>query len=424
MFNFKFKKYFMKINFNTKTLLSVFMVMYFTVFGLIAQDIDILIKNGHVIDPKNQIDGRFDVAIAGGKILRVAANIPASSARRVIDAQGKYVTPGFIDIHTHVFFGTNSGFADGFESLSPDDITFKAGITTVVDAGTSGWRNFPTFKRNVIDRSSTRVLAFLSISGGGMNIPAEEDVNDMDAWMTSLVANRNPEIVGIKLGHYRGSDWTPFDRSIEACELANVPLLLECHLREYPLDEILRRMRKGDIFTHTYCAASDRECILDEMGILKNSVIQAKDKGVLFDVGHGGAMFHFDIAIPALRQGLKPDSFGSDLHRSSMNGGMRSMIETMSKFLNMGMTLNEVINAATWSPAQAIKRPELGNLSPGSDADVAIISVRTGSFGFVDTRNQRLAGDRRLEAEVTIRAGRVVWDLNGMAAWGQESRNR
>jgi dihydroorotase len=126
-------------------------------------------------------------------------------------------------------------------------------------------------------------------------------------------------------------------------------------------------------------------------------------------------MFHFDIAIPALAQGLTPDSFGSDLHRSSMNGGMRSMIETMSKFLNMGMSLSEVINVATWSSAQAIKRPDLGNLSVGSEADIAIISIRKGNFGFLDTRNQRLSGDRRLEAEMTIRAGRIVWDFNGMA---------
>jgi len=398
----------------------LFFLLALVFFNMTAQSqqIDILLKGGHVIDPKNNIDGIFDVAITAGKITNVAPNIPASEARRVIDAKDLYVTPGFIDIHTHVFVGSNQGFADGWSSLSPDVITFKSGITTVVDAGTSGWRSFPLFKRNVIDRSATRVLAFLNIAGGGMTgFPSEEDVNDMDARMTSLVINQNPGIiVGVKLGHYNGTDWAPFDRSLEASSLANVPLFLECHLREYPLDEILRRLRKGDIFTHTYCTASDRECILDENGILKNSVIQAREKGVLFDVGHGGAMFHFDVAIPAMKQGLTPDSFGSDLHRSSMNGGMRSMIETMSKFLNMGMSLNEVINVATWSPAQAIKRPDLGNLSVGSDADIAIISVRKGNFGFVDTRNQRLSGDRRLEAEMTIRAGRIVWDFNGLAA--------
>ena len=383
-----------------------------------SREIDILFKGGHVIDPKNNIDGIMDVAVKDGKIARVERNINSTDVAQIVDAKGTYVTPGFIDPHTHVFVGSNSTFADGFSSLSPDDITFKAGITTVVDAGTSGWRNFPLFKRNVIDRSSTRVLSFINIAGGGMTgFPSEEDMNDMSVQMTSnIISQHSGIIVGVKLGHFRGKEWTPFDRTLEVCDIANVPLFLECHLREYPLDEIMKRLRKGDIFSHTYCAAGDRECILDENGIIKKTVIDAKNKGVLFDVGHGGGMFHFDIAIPMLKQGLKPDSFGSDLHRSSMNSGMRSMIETMSKFLNMGMSLSEVINAATWSPAQAIKRPDLGNLSVGSDADIAVVSVRQGSFGFVDTRNQRLPGDRRLEAEMTIRAGRVVWDLNGMAA--------
>jgi dihydroorotase len=386
--------------------------------GITAQEIDMLIKNGHVIDPRNGIDEQMDVAISEGKILKVARNIPSTEAKKTIDATGMYVTPGFIDPHTHVFVGNNQGFADGFSCVSPDDITLKAGITTVVDAGTSGWRNFPLFKNNIIDRSTTRVLAFLNIAGSGMTgFPSEEDMNDMDARMTSLVVKQYPDIiVGVKLGHFRGKEWIPFERAIEACEIANVPFFLECHLPEYPLDELLKRMRPGDIFTHTYCTASDRECILNDKGILKNSVIEAQKKGVFFDVGHGGAMFHFDIAIPALRQGLKPSSFGSDLHRSSMNSGMKNMLETMSKFLNLGMSLQDVINSATWSPASYLKHTEIGNLSQGAEADIAVISVRKGSFGFIDTRNNKLAGDKRLEAEMTIKGGKVVWDLNGLAA--------
>jgi len=152
-----------------------------------SQDIDLLIRNGHVIDPRNNIDGVMDVAVSGGKILKVAAGIPQGTAKKVIDASGMYVTPGFIDLHTHVFVGSNQGFADGFSCISPDDITLKAGITTVVDAGTSGWRSFPLFKKNIIDRSTTRVLAFLNIAGNGMTgFPSEEDMNDMDSRMTSL----------------------------------------------------------------------------------------------------------------------------------------------------------------------------------------------------------------------------------------------
>ena len=396
---------------------SAFLIMIISQ-GIMAQEIDLLIKNGHVIDPKNNIDSPMDIAISGGKILKIDKGIPSANPKRIIDATGMYVTPGFIDLHTHVFVGNNPGFADGFSCVSPDDITLKAGITTVVDAGTSGWRNFPLFKKNIIDRSTTRVLAFLNIAGSGMTgFPSEEDMNDMDARMTSLVIKQYPEIiVGVELGHFRGKEWMPFDRSIEACEVADVPLFLECHLPEYSLDELLKRMRPGDIFSHTYCTASDRECILDDKGKLKNSVIEAQKKGVLFDVGHGGGMFHFDVAAPALKQGLKPDSFGSDLHRSSMNSGMKNMLETMSKFLNLGMTLQDVINSATWSPASAIKRSDIGHLSEGAVADIAIVSIRKGTFGFIDTKNNKLTGDRRLEAEMTIRAGKVVWDMNGLAA--------
>ena len=266
-------------------IIPVFVILLFQVMILHSQEIDILIKGGHVIDPGNKIDGIMDVAVANGKILRVAASIHAGNAKKVIDAGGLYVTPGLIDIHTHVFVGTNNGFADVFMCISPDDITLKAGITTVVDAGTSGWRNFPVFKRQVIDRSVTRVLAFLNIAGSGMTgFPSEEDLNDMDARMTSLVIDQYPEIiVGVKIGHYRGSYWAPFDRALEAAKLSDVPLIVECHMPQYPLEEILGRLRPGDIYTHSYCTAVDRDCLLDENLKIKPLVMEAKKKGVRFD---------------------------------------------------------------------------------------------------------------------------------------------
>jgi len=383
-----------------------------------SQEIDLLIKGGHVIDAGNKIDAKMDVAIANGRILKVARNIPGDKAKKVIDASDCYVAPGLIDPHTHVFVGSKSGFADGFNSVSPDDITLKAGITTVVDAGTSGWRNFPVFKEQVVDRSTTRVLSFLNIAGSGMTgFPTEEDVNDMDARMTAEVIKQYPDIiVGVKIGHYRGSDWIPFDRALEAAGVADVPLLVECHLPLLPLEDILERMRPGDIYTHTYCRASDRECLLDDDLIIRPYVLKALQKGVLFDVGHGGGMFHFDIAVPALEQGLLPSSFGSDLHRYSMNSGMKNMLDIMSKFLNMGMDLKDIVSRATWSSALSIKREDLGNLSEGAVADVVILSLREGEFGFIDTKRNKLTGSKKLEAELTIREGKVVWDLNGMAA--------
>jgi dihydroorotase len=398
-------------------LVSAIIILSLTA-SLAAQDIDILLKGGHVIDPKNNIDSRMDIAIANGKILKVAADIPSTGAKKIIDAEGLYVTPGLIDLHTHVFVGSKDGFADGFSCLSPDDITFKAGITTVVDAGTSGWRNFPLFRKQVIDRSQTRILAFLNIAGSGMTgFPSEEDINDMDPHMTALVIQQYPDIiVGVKIGHYRGNEWTPFDRAVEAGRIANVPLLLECHLPNLPLEGILERMRPGDIYTHTFCTAVDRTCILDDNGTVRPYVLEALKKGVRFDVGHGGGMFHFSVAVPAFKQGILPNSFGSDLHRFSMNSGMKNMLDIMSKYLNIGMTVQDIIFRATWNSANSIKRPDLGQLSEGAEADIAILSVRKGSFGFVDASGARMAGDRKFEAEMTIRAGKIVWDQNGLAA--------
>ena len=386
--------------------------------SVFAQEIDILLRGGHLIDAKNKINGRMDIAVSNGRIVKVSPSISSEKARKVIDLNGLYVTPGLIDIHTHVFVGPETGFANGFSSVSPDDFTFKSGVTTVADAGTSGWRSFPLFKQQVIDRSQTRVLAFLNIAGSGMTgFPHEEDINDMDARMTSLVIGQYPGIiVGVKIGHFRGSEWTPFDRAAEAARIFDVFFLVECHLPLLPLEGILARMKEGDIYTHSFCVASDRECLLDEKGRIKPFVADARKTGIKFDVGHGGGMFHFNIAIPAFRQGLWPDSFGTDFHRISMNSGMKNMLDIMSKYLNIGMSFEEIIFRATWNPAQSLKREDLGHLSEGAVADIAVFSIREGKFGFIDAAGCRLDGDRRIETELTIRSGKVVYDQNGISA--------
>ena len=384
-----------------------------------AQPYDILIRHGHVIDPKNQVDGEMDVAINEGKIVRIEAGIPAAQGKKVIDASGLYVIPGIIDIHTHVFVGSKpETFADGFSSLSPDDFTFRSGVTTVVDAGTSGWRNFAIFKHQVIDQSKTRVLAFLNIAGSGMSgSPGEEDVNDMDPQMTSLTIKKYPDIiVGVQIGHYSGNEWTPFDRAVEAGRLSGTPLLVECHLPKLSLEGQLGRMRPGDILTHAYEKVSERMPVTDSLDKLRPFVLEAKKRGVLFDVGHGGAGFWFSVAIPALKQGLAPNSFGTDLHRFSMNAGMKNILNVMSKYLNMGMSLDDVIRRATWFPARSVKREDLGQISEGAVADIAVLSMQHGKFGFVDAGGNRLNGDRELQAELTIRAGKIVYDLNGISA--------
>jgi len=393
---------------------SLFFIPSFTQ----VQDIDILLKGGHVIDPKNKIDSKMDVAITGGKIFKVAANIPANTAKKVIDVTGLYVAPGFIDPHTHVFVGSNAGFANGSSSVKPDDFALKAGVTTVVDAGTSGWRNFHTFKTQVIDRSRTRVLSFLNAFGTGMiGGAAERNVNDMDLKTTTdTIKKYSNIIVGIKMGHYDGESWGPFERAIEEASASNIPLFVECHLTKLSLEGQLSRMRPGDIITHCFEKVSERAPVVADDGKVLPYVLDARKKGVLFDIGHGGAGFWFSQAIPAVKQGFTPDSFGSDLHHNSVNSGMKDMMNTMSKFLNMGMSLPDVIAAASWKPAKSIKREDLGNLSQGAAADIAVFGVRTGKFGFIDAGNFKMDGTRRLENELTIRDGRVVWDLNGLSA--------
>lgn len=384
-----------------------------------AQTYDLLIRNGHIIDPKNHIDANMDLAIKDGRIVKVAGHLPTEQAAKVIDADSLIITPGLIDIHTHVFVGGRpETFADGFLSVSPDDFTLKAGVTTVVDAGTSGWRNFPVFKEHVIDKSKTRILAFLNIAGNGMSgSPAEQEVADMDPFMTALVIKKYPDIiVGVKIGHYEGSDWTPFDRALDAAARSNTPLFVECHLPQFSLEDQLKKMRPGDIITHAFEKIDERMPVVDEQGKLRPFVIAAQQRGVLFDLGHGGAGFWFSVALPAMKEGLTPNSFGSDLHRFSMNAGMKDMLNIMSKYMAMGMSLQDVIKGATWNAAKSIHKYDLGSLSEGNVADIAVLRVRQGHFGFIDAGGNMIRGTKKLEAELTVRNGKIVWDLNGISA--------
>jgi len=398
---------------------SIFIFLFFVPFLLDAQQYDLLIKNGHIIDPKNNIDAVKDIAITNGKIAKVDDNISSAQSKKTIDATGLYVVPGLIDIHTHVFVGsTPDKFANGIYSVSADDFSFKSGVTTVVDAGTSGWRNFPLFKEQVIDKSQTRILAFLNIAANGMSgKPTEEDINEMNADSAALVAEKYKDIiVGIKIGHYTGSDWTPFNKALDAANKSNTPMFVECHLPQYSLQDQLQKMRPGDIITHSYEQITERMPIVDSSGKVRSFVLDAQKKGVLFDVGHGGAGFWFSQAVPAFQQGLAPNSFGSDLHRFSMNAGMKSMLNIMSKYMAIGMSLEDIVTRATWNPAKSIKHEELGNLSEGSVADIAVLSVQNGKFGFIDAGGNKIEGNKKLEAELTIRAGKIVWDLNGLSA--------
>jgi dihydroorotase len=392
-----------------------------------------LIKGGHVIDPKNNIDGKMDVAIKDGKIFRVAADIPASSAKKTVNASGLYVSPGFIDMHVHVFAGTEEqsftgfGITNGFGSVVPDDFTFRSGVTTVVDAGSSGWKDFHKFKKQTIDNSQTRVLAFISIAGHGMlGTVHAQDTTDMNPVATAFVMNEYPDIiVGIKAHHYRGNDFTPVKRAIAAGNITKKPIIVDFGSSTTKLsikDLFLKYFRPGDIFTHTFSGSDmseknpgGRESVVDENNKVKPFVFEAQKQGRIFDVGHGGGAFVWSTAINSLKQGFLPNTISTDLYRNSRNAGMKDMANVMSKFLVMGMSIQDIILRSTWNPANVIQHPELGHLSVGAEADVTVFNILEGKFGYMDARGSVFNGTKKIEAELTLRAGKVAWDLNGLS---------
>ncbi|MGB9604323.1 MAG: amidohydrolase/deacetylase family metallohydrolase [Bryobacteraceae bacterium] len=379
---------------------------------------DLLLKGGHVIDPKNNLSAPMDVAVAGGKIARVAAGIPAAEARRVADVSGLYVVPGLIDMHVHVYAGTAvKGVIAGDQSVYPDGFSFRSGVTTMVDAGSSGCKNFEDFRQRVIERARTRVLAFLNIAAGGMGPEGEDEPKLLDAEAAARTAKAHRDlIVGIKTAHYKGPGWTSVERAVEAGRLAGIPVMVDFgYLDEIRNLETLltEKLRPGDIYTHAY---SGHRGELLENGKLNPAMHAGRKRGVLFDLGHGGGSFFWYVAVPAFQEKFYPDVISTDLHTGSMNAGMKNLTNVMSKVLNLGVPLEEVIRMTTVNPARAIRRPELGRLEAGAEADVTVLRLDRGNFGFVDAAGARMNGSQLLVAEMTIRAGRIEWDLNGRAA--------
>lgn len=387
-----------------------------------AQQYTLLIKGGHVLDPKNGIDAVMDIALLNDTIAKVAANIDVATAKNVIDAKGLYVTPGLIDIHTHNFIGTtpNRYLNNSYDAIAPDGFTFRCGVTTVVDAGSSGWRNFEQFLNQTIMHSKTRVLAFINIVGGGMQGgPYEQDLSDMDGKMTALTIRRYKQwVVGVKVAHYEGAEWAPVDRAVEAGKVTGTPVMIDFGGSNPPLsleELFLQHLRPGDIFTHAYAKVKGRMSIVDDNGKLRPFVFEARKKGIIFDVGHGGTSFSYSQAVPALKAGFFPNTISTDIHTGSMNGDMKDLLNVMSKFLNMGMSVPELVKATTSEAAKVIHHEELGSLSVNTVADIALLRVENGKFGFTDA-NTRMEGDSKLLCELTVRAGKIVYDLNGLAA--------
>jgi dihydroorotase len=381
---------------------------------------DLILKGGHVIDVKNNIDRVMDVALKDGKVAAAAEGLKPEDAAKTIDVHGLYVVPGLIDLHMHMYASTGEGGGSyaGDDSIWPDGFTLRNGVTTAVDAGSSGWRNFEDFKDHVIDRSITRVLAMLNIVGAGMRGALYEDnLADMNAEPTAWMAKRYPGvIVGIKSAHFTGPEWQPYIEAVKAGTLADIPVMIDygANRIERPMYELMAKyLRPGDIYTHAYSGLRGEQ----NPHTLKPSagLIEGRKRGIFFDAGTGGGSFQFRVAYPLIQDGFKPDSLSTDLHIGSMNSSTKDMMNVMSKFMAMGLTLHEVVADATWHPAQEIKQYQLGNLSVGAPGDVAVLSLEHGQFGYTDMDYVKMMSDSRLVCQLTLRDGRIVYDLNGIS---------
>jgi len=394
----------------------------------LAAHYDLLLKGGHVIDPANNVDQVADVGISAGKIAAVGEGIPAEAAGKVVDVSGLYVTPGLIDIHFHVGHGGAplNWFAPQARSQTaplgiPADTALMAGVTTIVDAGTAGADTFLQEKEEVIDHAKVRVLAFLNIVADGMNGGLEQTVDQMDPQLCAQTIRKFPDlIVGVKTAHYwtekpwdaLHAPWAAVDRAEECGRMADVPVMFDFWPRpdRTYAELILKKMRPGDIHTHVF---AQQFPILLADGKLNPILTEARQRGVIFDVGHGAASFWFRNAVPAVKQGFIPDSMSTDLHMGDFT--VLSMTEVMSKFLAMGVPLEDLIRRSTVNPAREIRRPELGTLSVGREADVAVLEVLQGHFGYIDDGYARLDGNVKVVARMTIRAGRILYDPSGLS---------
>ena len=385
---------------------------------MMKQHADYLLLGGTVIDPVCERSFKADVAVGGGKILAVGADLPYEAAK-TLDVSGCYVTPGLIDMHCHCY--PTFPFAhDSLPTIHPDAHMFQNGVTTAVDAGTCGWQDFPRMKRELIDRTETRVLAFLNIADGGMvHMDTEDQPVHFHPGVVSEVAKAYADdIVGIKSAHYwvgkpfdaAHPAWASIDAAVEAASRAGLPCMIDFQptLPERSYDKlVLEHLRPGDIHTHMY---AQQFPVLDEHQRVNDFLFKARERGIRFDLGHGAGSFWLRNAIPAVAQGHVPDTLSTDLYIDNVAGPVIGLMHVMSKFLCMGLPLERLVAMVTTHPAQVLHRPELGTLTPGGCADVAVLRVIDGPVHFADSGRARMKGDKRLCCMATFRAGKLVYD--------------
>jgi dihydroorotase len=371
---------------------------------------DLILRGGRVIDPSQKLDAVTDVAFAQGKVARVGAGLKGDANTDVREVAGTIVTPGLIDLHTHVYWGGTS------LGIDAEDFCRRSGVTTAVDTGSAGPGNFAGFRKHVIEPSEVRILAYLHVSFAGIYafsprvmVGESEEIRLLAPTDAVEVANANRDlIVGIKVrvgARASGRSGTvPLDVALQAAEEVGMPVM--AHIDEPPpsYEEVIARLRPGDVLTHAFRPFPNAP--VTAQGTVKRAVIEARERGVLFDIGHGKGSFAFKTARAMLANGFWPDTISSDVHALCINGPAFDQVTTMSKFLCLGMPLNDVIAASTANAAFALKRPELGSLKPGCVGDATVLSVKEGRFDYVDVVGEHLTGERRIVSEGVVIAGR------------------
>lgn len=369
---------------------------------------DLLLKGGIVVDPAQRLLAPRDVAIENGRIVAIEASLPHGAAKRVLDVSGTYVTPGLVDLHVHAYWGST------FWGIDVDPVAARTGVTTSVDAGSAGAHTWRGFRRFHIERVKSRLLAYLNISSIGLTHRTYEHANlsydDVDLAVQTAAQNRDV-IVGIKVrldhdtvGH---NGIVPMDRARTAADALGLPVMVHIGVAPPPLQEIIARMRPGDVLTHCLTGRSNRIVTRDEQ--IRDDVKRAWDAGIILDVGHGAGSFSYPVAEAMVRQGLLPDCISSDIHVESIRGPMYDLPTTLSKFLNLGMSIIEVIERATLNPARAIHREgSLGRLAVGGEADIAVLALVEGDFEFKDVDLVARRGKKRLVCRWSIRAGELL----------------
>ncbi len=371
---------------------------------------NLILKGGRVIDPSQDLDRVTDVAFSGGRVAKVGDGIKSGGDVDVRDVSGLIVTPGLIDLHTHVYWGGTS------LGIDAENFCRASGVTTAVDAGSAGPGNWPGFRRHVIERSQVRILAYLHVSFAGIfgfdrlvQVGESEDIRLMAPIDAAGVADRNRDlIVGIKVRvglHASGHQGTaPLDIALQVAEEVGLPVMAHIDHPPPSYEEVLDRLRPGDVLTHAFRPFPNAPCT--SQGSVKQAVIAARKRGVLFDIGHGMGSFSFKTARAMLANGFYPDTISSDIHALCIDGPAFDQVTTLSKFLCLGMGLNEVIRRTTVNAAMAVKRHELGSLKPGSAGDATILSVREGKFDYVDVEGEHMTGERKIFSEGSVIAGK------------------